>query len=342
MNPHPKWRGKRLLCAMAVALGVFTPGAAASQTELKFAVFPPAEGVLVKDVLAPWVKEVNAAMGDVAHIRMFAGGTLGRDPVQQYKLVRDKVVDIAYVVLPYTPGDFPFASIFELPFLFGNSLEASLAHWRMYERGLIRYDRIKFLGGFAIPPQSLHSKQKIAKLDDLKGQKIRSGGSYQSMTIEALGGTAIGGIPVPGVAEAISRGVIDGALSDWNGIFGFRIGDAAKNHFELPLGSAAAGIFMNLDAWNALPPAAKAAIEKASGEALSRRHGIEFDKRGEQNFTIIKGRSEHTIVIPSTAEREAAKVRVQPVTSAWLAESPDRKKLYDATVAILEEIRSRQ
>ena len=342
MNPHRKSRAKRLLYAIAVALGVCAPGVAAGQTELKFAAFPPAEGVLVKDVLAPWVREVNAAMGGVAHIRMFAGGTLGRDPALQYKLVRDKVVDIAYVVLPYTPGDFPFASIFELPFLLESSVEGSLAHWRMYERGLIRYDGIKFLGGFAVQPQSVHSKQRIAKLDDLKGQKIRSGGSYQSMTIEALGGVAIAGIPVPGVAEAISRGVVDGALSDWNGIIGFRIGDAAKNHYELPLGSAAAGIFMNLDAWNALPPAAQAAIEKASGEALSRRHGIEFDKRGEQNFTLIKGRPDHTIVIPSAAEREAAKLRLQPVTSAWLAESPDRKKLYDGTLAILEEIRSRQ
>ena len=331
---------KGLLCSLAVAAGACAPAIATAQTELKFAVFPPAEGALVKDVLAPWVEEINAAMGGAARVRMFAGGTLGRDPAQQYKLVRDKVADIAYVVMGYTPGEFPGASIFELPFLVESSVEGSVAHWRMHERGLIKYDKVKFLGGFAIPPQSLHSKQKLAKLDDLKGQKIRSAGPYQSMAIETLGGTAVSGIPVPGVAEAVSRGVVDGTLSDWNGIIAFRIGDAAKNHFELPLGTAAAGIFMNLDAWNALPPAAKAAIEKASGEVLSRRHGVEFDNRGKQNFATIKARSEHTIVIPTAAERESAKTRLQPVTAKWLSEdAAERTKLYDGTRAILEEIR---
>ena len=329
-------RWSALLLAAALAL----PATASAQVELKFASFPPPPGALNHDVLGPWVKEVNASLGSAAVVRLFAGGTLGRDPVQQFKLVRDRVADIAYVVMGYTPGEFPDSTIFELPFLVENSLEGSLAHWRMVERGLLRgYDKAKFLGAFTIPPQSLHTSFKLARIEDLKGQKIRSAGPYQSAAIELLGGTAVSGIPVPAAAEALSRGVVQGVLSDWNGMIAFRIADAAKFHFEAPLGTAAAGVFMNVEAYNALPPAARAAIDKHSGAALSRLHGAEFDKRYRENFEKTRPQKEHTFVIPTAAEREAIKQRLQPITDKWIQETPDGRKRYDALVSILDEIR---
>ena len=326
--------------ALLLATALLLPATAVSQVELKFASFPPPPGALNHDVLGPWVKEVNASLGGAAVVRLFAGGTLGRDPVQQLKLVRDRVADIAYVVMGYTPGEFPDSTIFELPFLVESSLEGSLAHWRMVERGVLRgYDKAKFLGAFAIPPQSLHTTFKVARIDDLKGQKIRSAGPYQSAAIELLGGTAVSGIPVSGAAEALSRGVVQGVLSDWNGMVAFRIGDAAKFHFEVPMGTAAAGVFMNLEAYNALPPAARAAIDKHSGAALSRPHGVEFDKRYRENFEKTKPQKEHAFVIPTAAEREAIKQKLQPITDKWIQETPDGRKRYDALVSTLDEIR---
>jgi len=326
--------------AWLLAAALLVPATASAQVELKFASFPPPPGALNHDVLGPWVKEVNASLGGAAVVRLFAGGTLGRDPVQQFKLVRDRVADIAYVVMGYTPGEFPDSTIFELPFLVESSLEGSLAHWRMVERGVLRgYDKAKFLGAFAIPPQSLHTTFKVARIDDLKGQKIRSAGPYQSAAIELLGGTAVSGIPISGAAEALSRGVVQGVLSDWNGMVAFRIGDAAKFHFEVPIGTAAAGVFMNLEAYNALPAAAKTAIDKHSGEALSRLHGIEFDKRYRENFEKTRPQKEHAFVIPAATEREAIRQKLQPITDKWIQETPDGRKRYDALVSILDDIR---
>jgi TRAP-type C4-dicarboxylate transport system substrate-binding protein len=243
-------------------------------------------------------------------------------------------------VMGYTPGDFPDSTIFELPFLVENSLEGSLAHWRLVERGLLRgYDKAKFLAGFTIPPQSIHTNFKLERIEDLKGQKIRSAGPYQSAAIDLLGGTAVSGIPVSGAAEAISRGVVQGVLSDWNGMVAFRIGDAAKFHLEVPIGTAAAGIFMNLEAWNALPPQAKAAIEKHSGAALSRLHGVEFDQRYRENLEKTKPMKDHSFIFPSAAEREAIKRRLQPITDRWIAENPEGRKRYDALIAAIEEVR---
>jgi TRAP-type C4-dicarboxylate transport system substrate-binding protein len=326
------------LFSASLIAALLSPVSALPQgAELKFAAFPPPPGALVQDVLTPWVKAVNEELKGAATVRLFAGGTLGRDPVQQFKLLRDRVADIAYVVMGYTPGEFPDSTIFELPFLVESSLEGSLAHWRLFERGLLRgYEKAKFLGAFSIPPQSLHTNFKLAKIEDLKGQKIRSAGPYQSATIELLGGTAVSGIPVSGAAEAVSRGVVQGVLSDWNGMVAFRIGDAAKHHYELPFGTAAAGVFMNLEAWNALSPQAKAAIDKHSGVALSRLHGVEFDKRYRENLEKTKPMKDHSFVFPTAAERDAIRKRLQPITDKWMQENPEGKKRYDAAV---EEIR---
>jgi TRAP-type C4-dicarboxylate transport system substrate-binding protein len=144
---------------------------------------------------------------------------------------------------------------------------------------------------------------------------------------------------VPGVAEAISRGVVDGTLSDWNGIVAFRIGDAAKHHLDVPLGTAAAGVFMNLDVYNALPAAAKAVFDKLGGAELSRRHGVEFDRQYRQNLDATRTKPDHTITFPSAAERAAIKTKLHPVTTRWIEEGPDRRKLYDATVSIVEALR---
>jgi TRAP-type C4-dicarboxylate transport system substrate-binding protein len=331
----------RRVAVLALLGSMLLPAASGAQTlELKFAAFPPPQGALIEDVLAPWTKQVNEALKGAVHVRLFPGGTLGRDPVQQYKLVRDRVVDIAYVVMGYTPGDFPDSTIFELPFLVESSLEGSVAHWRLHERGLLRgYDKVRSLGLFSIPPQSIHTTFKLAKVDDLKGQKIRAAGPYQSAAIELLGGTPVSGIPVPQAAEALSRGVVQGVLSDWNGMIAFRIADAAKNHFEVPIGTAAAGIFMNLDAYNALPAAAKTVIDGESGVKLSRNHGIEFDKRYRENIEKTKPDKQHTFVFPSEAERQAIKQRLQPITDRWIADNPDGRKRYDAAVSAIADIR---
>ena len=331
----------RRLPALALLGLLLAPAWAHGQiTELKFAAFPPPSGALVADVLGPWTKEVNEALKGTVNVRLFPGGTLGRDPVQQYKLVRDRVVDIAYVVQGYTPGDFPDATILDLPFLVESSLEGSVAHWRMHERGLMRgYDKAKILGLFAIPPQSIHTNVKVTKIDDIKGLKIRSAGTYQSAAIELLGATPVSGIPVPQAAEALSRGVVQGILSDWNGMHAFRIVDATKHHYEVPIGTAAAGIFMNLDAFNALPQAAKAAIDSRSNLVLSRLHGVEFDKRYNENIEKTKKDKDHSFVFPTQAERQDIKRRLQPITDRWVQENPDGRKRYDTFVSLVEDIR---
>jgi len=330
----------RILSLAVLGALAATPPVAAQDKVLKFAAFPPPQGALIADVLEPWVKAVNADLKGVAEVKLFPGGSLGRNPVQQYKLAMDKVAEIAYIVHGYTPGQFPDATIFELPFLVDNSLEGSVGHWRMHERGLMRgYGDAKLLGLFSIPPQSLQTTFPVKTLDDLKGRKIRAAGPFQSASLEVLGATPVSGITVAQVAESVSRGVIDGTLSDWNGMYAFRLVGVTKHHFEVPLGTAAAGVVMNKEVYDALPANARAAIDKHSGLVLSRKHGVEFDARYTENIERTKKDSSHSFVFPSAADRRAIAARLKPVTEKWIKENPEGQKRYNALVAIVEDIR---
>ena len=70
-------------------------------------------------------------------VEHYPGGTLGKGPVQQLSMVENSVTDIAEVVVAYTPGRFPELSVFELPFLVENNVEAGLAAMIMYEDGVL-------------------------------------------------------------------------------------------------------------------------------------------------------------------------------------------------------------
>jgi TRAP-type transport system periplasmic protein len=330
---------KFLAFAGAAALALAS-GSASSQTQIKFAsfVFPQAE--LNTNVFAPFINAFNEEMKGSVEIKLFAGGTLGRDPVQQYKLVRDRVAEMAYIVQGYTPGDFPDVTIFDLPFLVENSTEGSIGHWRLNEKGLMRgYDKIKVVSLFTLPAYTLHTVPALAKLDDVKGLKIRSTGSYQGGAIEALGGTPVGGIQVTQVAEALSRGVIQGSVADYGGMAAFKYDTITKYHFDVPMGTAAAGVVMNLEVFNGLPANARAAVDKLAGLGMSKTHGFEFDKQYNTHYQRMKADPTHKFLEVSAAQRADVRKRFQPVIDGWIKEDAGNKARYDAMVAIVDDIR---
>jgi len=330
---------KLLAFAGAAALALST-GSAMSQTQIKFAsfVFPQAE--LNTNVFAPFIAKFNEEMKGAVEIKLFPGGTLGRDPVQQYKLVRDRVAEMGYIVQGYTPGDFPDVTIFDLPFLVENSTEGSVGHWRMYEKGLMRgYDKIKVVSLFTLPAYTLHTVPELTKLDDVKGLKIRSTGAYQGAAIEALGGTPVGGIQVTQVSEALSRGVIQGSVADYGGMAAFKYDTITKNHLNVPMGTAAAGVVMNLDVFNGLPANARAAVDKLAGINMSRTHGSEFDKQYNRHYQRMKADPSHKFLEVTAQQRAEVRKRFQPVIDGWIKEDPGNKARYDAMVSFVEDIR---
>ncbi len=314
-------------------LAAAATGASADPITLRFSSFEPPQAFITSKVLTPWAKRVTEESKGTLKIEMFPGGTLGRDPAAQLKLVMDGVADIAWIVPGYTPGRFDAATVVELPFIVHTAYAGSLAATRMFENGLWKgggFDDVKFLCVCGNNPVFINTTFPATKLDDIKGHKFRAAGPVSLNVIKSLGAVPIGGITGPQLAESLSRGVVDGTMNEWNALQTFRVLDVAKNQIVLPLGSTSLMVIMNKAKYAGLPPAAKAAIDKNSGEAFAKIFGKMFDQNNAAVYEKAKTDKKRTITILNAEQQKPWRQAVAPVVEEWKKSNPDGERMYKA------------
>ncbi len=334
---------RRHVLAVVTLTAVLTaPVWAADPVKLKFSSFEPPMANITANVLTPFAKAATAASAGTLQIDMFAGGTLGRNPAQQLKLVTDGVADIAWVVLPYTPGRFDDTEVVGLPFITTNAVETSVALQRLYAADkLVGFKGLKVLALAATPPAGIHGNVVVRRPVDLKGKRVRVSGDHLTKVVEALGGAPVqlaGGQ----IAEGLSRGVVDMTLNNWGFVGDFKVTEVTKQHFTVPLGSVAVAVVMSQDKFDALPSQARTALTQASGEALARKVGEAFDRQEIEvrERTAKSGKNE--LVAPSAAELAEWKRQIDPVNDAWRNAKPRNQVTYTAFVEELKRIRASQ
>ena len=333
---------RHVLASAILATALALPAWAADPVKLRFSSFEPPMAKLTSEVLVPFAKEVEQAADGTVEITMFAGGTLGRNPTQQLKLVLDGVADIAWIVLPYTPGRFDDADVVGLPFATENAVEGSLALQRMLDRGELRgFDDLKMLALAATSPVVIHGTVPINKPEDMQGKRARVSGDIPTRMVELLGAAPV---QVGGgqIAEALSRGVVDLTLNNWGFVGDFKVDQVTKFHNNVPLGAVAIGVVMRKDKFDALPEQARAAFEQLGGEALSRRIGEALDEQHVEILERVSKSRRNTVVSPDADTLETWKAAVEPVIANWRQARPENEKLYTSFTQEVEKIRAGQ
>ena len=333
---------RHALAALALSATLASPVWAADPVKLKFSSFEPPMANITANVLTPFAKAATAASAGTLQIDMFAGGTLGRNPAQQLKLVTDGVADIAWVVLPYTPGRFDDTEIVGLPFVTTNAVEASVALHRLYAADkLVGFKGLKVLALAATPPVGIHGNVVVRQPADLKGKRVRVSGDHLTKVVEALGGAPVqlaGGQ----IAEALSRGVVDMTLNNWGFVGDFKVTEVTKQHFTVPLGSVPVAVVMAQDKFDALPPQAGAAITQASGEALARKVGEAFDRQEIEVRERTAKSGKNQVVAPSAPELAEWKRQIDPVNESWRTAKARNQATYAAFAGEVKRIRASQ
>ncbi|MGE0746104.1 MAG: TRAP transporter substrate-binding protein [Rhodospirillales bacterium] len=330
----------RTMLALALGAAVAAGPAAAQTTTLKFNSFAPPQELLTSTVFPEFAKNVADASAGTVKIDLFPGGGLGRDPSAQLKLVMDGVADIAFILPSNTPGRFPDNEIIQLPFLVNTSEEGSLLLWRLFAKGMLRgYDDIVVLALSSTPQYRLHTTFPVAKLEDLKGKKIRSGGRVHGELLKALGAAPVG-MPTPFVAENISKGVLDGTLLGFEVLKAFRIADVTKHHFVTPLGTLELMVAMNKQSYEKLPADGKAAFQKHLGEAFARRMGTLQDQLADKVEGELKAEAGQAVVMPAKDEEARWRAAFDPVVAEWTKSHAKGAALVAAAQTELTAIRA--
>jgi TRAP-type C4-dicarboxylate transport system substrate-binding protein len=332
---------KKVMVALVGVLFVFSVSqAVAKPITLKFSTAVPAQAAPVAKVFEPWSKLVHQESEGTLTIEVYPGGVLGRDIKMYLKQLNAGVFDIA-MVYPYVYGErFPNIDFVSVPFMGETHYEVCLGTQRLYQRGFLRgLDDFKVLACMGPAPSHLAAIFPVRTPEDLKGHKCRTSSKFHADLVSHLGMTPVA-LSFTKTAEALSRRLVEATIEPPNSMRMWGSAKVAKNHLVIPLGSNVYFTIMNKERYQNLPPKAKAAIDKYSGEWLSASFAKGDAPESEQALESFKQDPEATVVIPKGEDLKRWKAAMQPVIDAWVKARPGRDKLLKAYQEELDRIRA--
>ncbi|ABL71567.1 TRAP transporter substrate-binding protein [Paracoccus denitrificans] len=313
----------KTLILSAIASLSLGGAAFAADVTLRVHHFLSADAPLQTEILIPWEKAVEEQSGGRIDVQLFPSMQLGGKPPQLFDQARDGIVDISWTLLGYTPGRFPVAEVFELPFMSGTAVQTTAA---------LQDFQAKYLGDEMgqVKPLLLHAPAgykfhmrsgPITSLADLKGKKIRAPSRAMTDALNALGATAVG-MPVPEVAQALTTGVIDGAQIPWEVVGSLRVNEITNAHSEIGVenggvSTAVMALVMNRAKYDSLPDDLKKVIDDNSGANLAVLAGEALDRVEAEERQKALDAGAQINVIPAE-QMEEWRSAVQPVVDGWV------------------------
>ncbi|MGQ2909032.1 MAG: TRAP transporter substrate-binding protein [Aliihoeflea sp.] len=296
--------------------------ALAQEVTLRLHHFLPAQANVPTHVLDVWADKIEDASGDRIKIERYPAMQLGGTPPQLYDQAAEGTVDIVWTLPGNTPGRFPSVEVFELPFMMTNAEATSRAYWDIFDARLrdTEFADTHILGTWVHGPGIIHSKEPVETMEDLSGMTVRAPTRVITALLTELGANPIG-MPIPQVPEALSKGVIQGAVVPWEVTTALRVPELVDNHTEFggdhALYTTTFVLAMNKAKYDSLPDDLKAILDENSGaefSAFAGRTQQEYDAPGRK---LAEGNN----IIELSAEESAKwQEAAQPVIDNWVAE----------------------
>jgi TRAP-type C4-dicarboxylate transport system substrate-binding protein len=222
-----------------------------------------------------WCDKLAKESANKLKCQIYPSMQLGGSPPQLYDQAKDGVADIIWTVAGYSAGRFPKIEVFELPFMMTNAEATSRAAWEYYDK----YDRDEFkdthiLAVHVHGPGNIYTTNKpIKTMADFKGLKLRAPTRLTNKMLAMMGATPVG-MPVPAVPEALSKGVIDGAVIPYEVAPGIKVNELTKYTAEPDrqfnaLYTTVFLVAMNKARYESLPPDLKKVLDANSGADFS-------------------------------------------------------------------------
>jgi len=325
-------RLRNVASAAAAACALASP--AHGQTTLTYSSWvPPGHHLTLWQ--ANWAREVEKATG--GRVRF---SSLPKHPAAApgtFDAVRDALVDVSFVTASYTPARHILPLMAELPGVGEtaeiNSVAYSRIHWKHFQKAG-EYKGVKLLAVWTHGPGQMFTKKPVAKIADLQGLKIRTGGGVAEQVANALGASAFVK-PAPESYELLKSGVADGVFFPLESILSFKLDTVLEQAtlFRGGMYSSAFGFFMNEDKWAKLPRQDQAAIEKLSFEYAARSNGQSWDAADQKGLDALK-KANVKIVSADPALQAEVQRRSAPIIEDWVKKAS--AKLPQARAALEE------
>lgn len=336
---------KTLITAGVILLGS-TAAMADEPIILKVAHFWPPTAMSQQKVLEPWCAKIEQESAGRMKCQIYPAMQLGGTPPQLIQQVQDGIADIVWTLPGYTAGRYPSMEVFELPFMTSRAESASRAAWHYYEQfGKEDFAKVKPLAFHVHDEGYVHNnKHPITKLSDFRGLKMRAPTRLTNKMIAAFGATPVA-MPLPALADAVSKGVVDGYVLPWEVIPTFKLHEMTKYHSETDksqpsLYTALFIVAMNLAKYESLPDNLKKVIDANSGADFSASIGKAWDVSAPP---ARKKAVEHGNRFAKVSTDELAKWRkvTDKLAASWVTEMDGKgyqgKAMLDRAKALIQK-----
>ncbi|MCE2782778.1 TRAP transporter substrate-binding protein [Limnohabitans sp.] len=313
------------LTTLAAALAATTLGANAQTITLKVHHFLGPQTIQHTTMLGDWCRNIARDSKDRLKCDIFPAMQLGGTPVQLYEQTRDGVVDVAWTLQIHTPR-LAKLEVFELPFMMTNAEATSRAAWDYAQKfAQDDFKDVKMLAIHVHGPGNIYTKAKpVTQMADLKGMKVRAPTRQSSRMLALMGATPVS-MPVPQVPEALSKGVIDGAVIPYEVAPSLKVNELTNFTAETDRSYNAlyTTVFvmpMNKAKYDSLPADLKAVIDKNSGRELSAFMGKTQSGHDAVGKKVFEASANQKISIIPKAELEKWKKATDSLDDAWVAD----------------------
>ena len=324
----------RILCLTGVtflAALALSGAVRAQEVTLKLHHFLPPMSPFHAKFMQPWADRVMKQSNGRIKIQVYPSMQLGGTPPQMFDQIKDGITDIGWTVAGYSAGRFPAFEVFELPFMVNSASGGSRALWEFVQVNKLDKTEFKDVHLLAVHQHDephFHMVDKpIKTLADLKGMKVRAPTRITNKLLTALGATPVG-MPITQVSDALSKGVINGALLPWEIVPSIKAHELVKYHSEIdpqsPWLYATVFVFaMNKEKYASLPPDLKKIIDANSGPELSMSIGKMADEEAIPARKLATERKNNFNTIPMDELKNWQKA-AQTVTDDWIKDLDKR------------------
>ena len=288
------------------ALALAALPAFAQEITLKVSHFWPPNAMPPSTLLVPWCDKIAKDSSNRLKCQIYPAMQLGGTPPQLIEQAKDGVADIVWTLPGYTAGRFPLMEVFELPFMSSSAEATSQAAWEYLDK----YARKEFPGIHMLVVNVhdngyVHTREKqVRTLADFKGLKMRAPTRQTNKLLAALGASPVA-MPLPALADALSKGVVDGYLLPWEVIPSIKAHEMTKYESETDpksraLYTAVFTLAMNQAKYDSLPADLKKVIDENSGAAAARAFGKQWDASAPPARKLAVDRGNTFYVIPAS------------------------------------------
>ncbi|MDB5796774.1 MAG: dicarboxylate transport protein [Paucimonas sp.] len=322
-------------------------GAASAQETitLKVAHFLPPASTAHAKLIEPWCAKINKESNNRLKCQIYPSMQLGGSPPQLFDQLKDGVADIAWTLPGYQSGRFVVSEAFELPFMVKTTEAGSRALWTYATKNATKeFEGVKPILFHLHDGNTLHTTKKpIKTLEDFRGLKLRAPTRQSTKMIAAFGATPVP-MPLPQAPEALSKGVIDGAMVPWEVAPSIKLEEIVGHHIEtdtsMPQVSNSVFIFgMNLARYNSLPADLKKVIDNNSGADASAAAGKIFADAGVAGRKVSEKFKGSFYTVPASELQRWQKAS-EGVVNDWVkdvsAKGYDGQKLLQEARALLK------